>query len=1585
MNLWQNFKNNSTGSLSSPDQPSGGGLSKPSFMNTGSLASTSSYKPSSGIALFTKPIIDTAIKALGALSYGTRAATITSLTGAPGVKKGEIPKVGEISQAALLEIGSKTLAVAGEEARLGYTYGVSRPLTTSMFLYNPGTELAKGSGSTRPLGWLSDAWNSSEYISPGQEIVAGFGNRLSDMGLTQFGPDSEDSVSAQVNKAIKDRQHLQSFKNNVLGNVASGASDALFSWYLDPTVIGGRAAHVFRETRYINDVNKEAKIISDIQAGTGKAKQSSGLKAELEWITAQQGDSGYHAINERFGFANPKLASVLAETKTFDETATVWLASRGNIEAINKLTEEKASVMAAIQSQKNILGYESMSDHPIDVGINASRAELDDLIKQDTYLERALNGAYQNPIVKKARGHDLSLRLARTEGKSAKETRLAENRAAAAYGVDRSIFGTTFQRNDAMRPYTVWDRIAPEKVQQAGQVAYGQGRATGVFHIAGANATDGVVELQANLRSRELRNLFTPEEQMSISAQYASAASEADANLILMGFEEDAVKRMGMAYGFGESQSAYIAKTLLKEKNTTIEQIRRDKGSYIDHEGKAHTLRFLETQTPNTYIMHNWFEVRRAMRSVSGDGTFRVYESLGNRSLPMLATDIYDGFQQVWRPSVLFRLGYPVRNVSEGFLRILAVTNALVAGASVGAGVKNFAKNRALGATSRTLGLKTVGQQNASYINELDGIIARQLEIEGLTKEQINGIANDPVNFFDPKPTPKKLTLAQEYEMGILSNRQAVLEDLLASSTFKSNGKYRIGIENVSYKGVTYSGTFAGAAGRHLRDLSSARATTERTLTGPGGKKVKFSPSTVAIKPDDISYVPSLTNTVNAEFRNSKVAVQLLEGQKIDDVVKWLSHPTDRDAVYARRQLAISHADPMEIEQSVVTIADALDRYLPNVELQKIAAKRDLYDSDITKAIKSGSIEDWQPIHGKAIQDAFRPTNFTEHLAAGRDKVFNYIGSLPDDTLLRHPFVDVKYNQFMKQSIDNLKEQGIDHIDNATIENIARSARSYALTEVKRTLYTIERYNNASSYMRFVSPFFAAFENTGRTWVRFATAEPTIAAHGYQLLSSPVRAGVVVDGDGNPIEFKGQLPSKDWALQVQVPQNVANKIPGLAEHPTQRFSLKSLNVVFQGETPFTPGFGPLVQIPVSELVKSNENDLTKWLADMTLQNNRASSKFGSFDLIAPAWTRRVLSAYAGDNATDYTSDYAQITAVMIKEYKDAGKPVPNDILNITKKKTDSFYWLRALANLTLPASPQFALKPEFQFYVDRYRQYQEQGTVDGMTPGQRFRKEYPDYFALGISSSSNKTGVNASRTATQNAKNYGDALSSALNTPGVDPGIVGALINSPNDVKYDPYSAVWQTNTQVASGINLDFRSTKSVVDTVNQPYISMGWDDYIAKSNKLEAELKSRGITSITGKGAEDLLQWKRGYLDYMQENNPAWWNEYSSRDANSYNANAIALTKALADPTFSKANGSSSTWVAIDDYLNSRVKLLDELQRRRDSGGSGTLSSKSNSDLQDWYIGLASQTNDASPQASEIFNRFFDGEFGRVDQLTQ
>jgi hypothetical protein len=493
--------------------------------------------------------------------------------------------------------------------------------------------------------------------------------------------------------------------------------------------------------------------------------------------------------------------------------------------------------------------------------------------------------------------------------------------------------------------------------------------------------------------------------------------------------------------------------------------------------------------------------------------------------------------------------------------------------------------------------------------------------------------------------------------------------------------------------------------------------------------------------------------------------------------------------------------------------------------------------------------------------------------------------------------------------------------------------------------------------------------------------DPTVAVRGLMILNAPVQAGFVVDRDGQRVEYKrGQLPSKEWSLQMQIPEPVSRNIPGVDIMPTVNVNIKSLNVVFQGETPFTPGLGPFVQIPVSELTKNFQNGFTNWLADATLTNGVSKSPL-SYDFILGTSTRRAISNIQGTDNPTVATDFAFIAQSIRTDYEKRGEKAPDNLLDIAYQRNRSLQFIKFFSALTSPVAVQFKIKKEYKQYVDAFRLFQKQGTVDGVSPSERFVKKYPDYFMWTLGTTENATGVQATRSARQNISRYGKILGPMLSVPGVDPGILGFILNNPEDTNYDQTVAAWQAGREVAAGTDVYYRNSKSVLESIDRPYISQGWRYYISEKNWIDSQLKELGLPSVNSSGAEELKDYKREMIEYTKNVYPQWYAEFNPPSKAKYEANAKALEIAFKDKRFAQDKKNDTSVYVLSHYLKTRKEIINDLDERKKAGLSGTLTSEDNADLLNHYIETVNWINQSSPIAYEAYSRFFDNEFGNLD----
>ena len=296
----------------------------------------------------------------------------------------------------------------------------------------------------------------------------------------------------------------------------------------------------------------------------------------------------------------------------------------------------------------------------------------------------------------------------------------------------------------------------------------------------------------------------------------------------------------------------------------------------------------------------------------------------------------------------------------------------------------------------------------------------------------------------------------------------------------------------------------------------------------------------------------------------------------------------NREMTSLEVQVAISKAD----ELPVITA-------LPRVKERKGIFKNAVYSSSDGDSI------------------LFKKTA-TKAVSSAAGSAMKLLGSLPETKLLRHPFYAASYKQQQMKLVRMAIEDG-KNLDNLSIQNkINKASHQEALKSTRETMYTIERQTNASNLLRFIMPFFPAWENTLKTWTRLVYQNPAIIAYGNALWNIPNSLGMVVDEDGNRVDSSNMFSSTenhfvalpagaqkvlDKIQNIPVVGSVGRQIPMLNTFMTPldedgnsipvKVRQSGANVILQGGL-FDPGVGPLSLIP-AKLLLAGKPELTEVL------------------------------------------------------------------------------------------------------------------------------------------------------------------------------------------------------------------------------------------------------------------------------------------------------------------------------------------------------------------------------------------------------
>lgn len=798
---------------------------------------------------------------------------------------------------------------------------------------------------------------------------------------------------------------------------------------------------------------------------------------------------------------------------------------------------------------------------------------------------------------------------------------------------------------------------------------------------------------------------------------------------------------------------------------------------------------------------------------------------------------------------------------------------------------------------------------------------------------------------------------------------------------------------------VNETGAFAGENAELYRQLSGNQQTVDTVLRSNWGRQAEASldgGSWTKVKPDEPQYAAELSNAVK-EMRNDDAAVLAMEGASPAEIASWIRSEAGREY---RNELRLR---PNEVEGRAVLVHDMVHDYLPTEQARRLAG-RDA--STRTGVVPDGdelitAIGDRNllaPIHGRQIKDMLAvkipgtgktikvdgakltPNNIIHYPI---NKLFSWIGTLPETALVRQPF----YNTVWQRRIAQLETVAVQQgrvMDDALRAKIERNAHAYALQATNNTLYTIVRYSNPAHLMRFIVPFFPAWENSIRVWAGIIVRDPSVAARANMLWQIPNKMGWVVDRDGNKVESDslGFLTGSSDQFVV-MPQFFAEPLKKLADSPIGsipiagdivkgasltglKSSKGSFNVVSPGQTPWLPGFGPMVTAPIGFVLASKPDKqefLRKFLGETLYQQIAPFGEMSAnpFDSFLPSAGRKAFQLAQGEDNQEYLNVLDAMTQqAMVDWYKSGGNPVDKPTPAAVREMTDQFYKFSTLASLTLPMAVTRMSK--YQPMVDKWNQLK---ATPGMTYTEKvetFLTKFGDaYLPLTVSTSKSLARDLDPTMNTYNVLSKNTALVEKLGQLG--PEAVGILGASAPLGEFDQGVYNWYLNTDMPGQPGETYKSKMSASEMQTKVESAAMWRAYNAAKALRDDELKRRGGLSLQAKANADLAAQWRDFTDvYMvQKFGSAWsvaYNDFGGKQG----MYLEGVTTVLNDPAFARSEaGQSQLWQQVRAYMQVREEAIAAIRNGADS-----------SVVNDQWEAIREQARFASLEFSDFFDNY-------------
>ncbi len=931
------------------------------------------------------------------------------------------------------------------------------------------------------------------------------------------------------------------------------------------------------------------------------------------------------------------------------------------------------------------------------------------------------------------------------------------------------------------------------------------------------------------------------------------------------------------------------------------------------------------------------------------------------------------------------KLGFD-RN-QEGVADLAAITkgdwdNAIIN--TKGTGDKNASAEFALGqGTKASIGNVPRGTQGVRRVIGTEGFGKRISELEAILstrKYPTDGLVTLVREFADGQAAAKR-------DMnGLLTRLDArLVEEGRAAAPRQIQGTGRRTEKLYDGSVVEFDDSFRGEGGAILLSQTDNAQTYRNFVDHPSqlfaAEHTNFTEARLTPKMPE--YYTGYANQLNSFFRSpdgriDPIIEMFLNGMKPEQAVAWLRKP--ENISYARKfnidvpgikvmseRLNVS----IDAEDFIGDLHSAYQRYLPDNEVQEAFRNGDVTEQWLrTHFTDNPNMPD---IIGRIVPTSQEARTWQEGMSKVVERAFHFLGSLPETTVARHPLARQIYRSEYKNRLNialatkRLNEGDAAELTVDDINNLRGQVIETTRKEVNSTLFTIIRKSYAGEKMRFIMPFFNAWENTIRRWYGLTKDNPAVAARAGQVISSLRNQPNVVDQDGNQTtEFsydnKIVLPMPDAAISAvgMIPGWGKGMAEALRSSGTQMsIPIRSLDILFQGEA--IAGFGPIVTIPVNELVKIKP-DLEDLVTSTVLPVLPFGPQEGVLRQLFPPAAQKLVSMKGQDEAWSRTFNTVY-RYELIRFNLGERDTVPE--LGEIKTMADNLYKVKMLSNLVMPFAAQY--DSTLSFYTQQFRRLQQ---VYGQDAEALFLEMYPEMSPALVSASYNPTGVNASQAAFKNTQKYSKLIGKIGQTT---PEMIGFLVNDP-DGKYDFSEAVyaWQYGNAPVPGSTENYRGRRNPADLKKDANVKMGWIEFRKNMNLLDSQLFAQGYTSFNDSGAEELQTLKQMMVADMTNRNKDWAADYYSVDRGKWIYRMQSMTTMLSDPTWMKENGNRPVVQSIAVYLNLRSQVARELASRKSYGMASTLTAKDNADLDGLWNQTIAQLLQGSNEFEDFYNRF-------------
>lgn len=600
-------------------------------------------------------------------------------------------------------------------------------------------------------------------------------------------------------------------------------------------------------------------------------------------------------------------------------------------------------------------------------------------------------------------------------------------------------------------------------------------------------------------------------------------------------------------------------------------------------------------------------------------------------------------------------------------------------------------------------------------------------------------------------------------------------------------------------------------------------------------------------------------------------------------------------------------------------------------------------------------------------------------------KIFKYLGQIPEDAITRGGFYNMQFKAARNNLIETYlrrtgqeaalkgrrsrgasnREQGmtLNHdefsIPQNELNRIFYQAHRQALKDTREWMYTIERRTNLGKYGEWIFPFISATQNSATVAGKLLFKEPWLAPMIIDLWKLPNRLGVE-DEDGNillPVPF-------DWVRKTLQDNPNIPVIGGVLD------SADSIRIPKDGINVFMPetGFGiaprptPWVQVGASELMKANMfpvetpailqsmfgekggDDFYKTFRDWVFgEEQGASATFMSLDKLSPAYFQKLVQSRS-ELSAQYGYQFSLHMNTQLMRFRGGERDTAPTEEEIHKRTTNSL-WFALAGNVGIPTplTPYpIITRPmvdnPITLLQDVYQRFQQADPLTAnLNMDRMFGEGMLDVAMTKVTR--NIGGANPTPETVSDIETLAPLIRSITPDLGQnDMGVLGILVNNrraPSAFEQSAYN--WQRAAKIP-GTNQEWRQVQSPEEATAERQRITGWTIYNQAIDRLDAMMKSAGITSYESVAGRPYKEAKNRLQENMLSNPDyaGWIVDFQDRGGSKTLSAVRVMEAAVQDDTFRNlmiSSGKERLYGIMNEYVSNRRLLLQALE---DSGHS-------------------------------------------------